>query len=128
MKSAALLTLPLLLVGCSSAPRWEQVEVTPAEGLVDGFDALAVVPGRVFGLYTLSLPTLEAHRARGRLACSEDGGRTWTLREGPPVPRHIVELAAAVDAGGRCVLLAGGPEGDLLRSDDEGATWTPLAV
>ncbi len=71
-------------------------------------NAISVVDGRIWvaGSY-------------GEIAFSDDGGQTWTHRNGTPYIVNFYTVAAL----SKKTVLAGGWNGGLLRSTDGGQTW-----
>lgn len=78
--------------------------------------------GRLVATMDRGGPGLKKGEPRGKAFTSDDGGRTWTHRTDFPF------IAARPFAAGRSLYVLG-HAGDLavLRSDDEGVTWSPVS-
>jgi hypothetical protein len=66
----------------------------------------------------------EPDETTGRMARTEDGGRTWGLLPGPPFSGAVYGTAY-VEAAGGTILVAVGPGGASMSRDDA-STWASL--
>ncbi|HVS64038.1 MAG TPA: hypothetical protein VMT85_11120 [Thermoanaerobaculia bacterium] len=74
------------------------------------------------GLYAFGGDIADAESRGGRVACSGDGGRSWTPTKGEPGFAGAIYAGAARGGGEGAELLAVGP-GGAGYSPDAGATW-----
>src|SRR5258708_26308650 len=104
---------------------------TEADGLLRSTDGGATweVPPSLAGRSITAL-ALSAHGQRTVAAATEEGvavshdeGKTWQINS--PEPNEVLSLISATAADGAETLLAGLHRHGVVRSADDGATWTP---
>ncbi len=68
------------------------------------------------------MTNLRGDSASAVVAVTQDGGRTWSLRQRPPLPGALTGITWVPDAGSQTVVAAG--FGGVFSSIDGGRTWT----
>lgn len=84
-------------------------------------DRVLPAAGLAFDRGNGALVTLYADRVHR----STDGGRHWTRLELPPIPPSAHLASIAVSAASPAAIYVAGPRLGVLRSTDNGRTWTP---
>ncbi len=96
---------------------WESPDPKPLFGYTPGICRLE--SGRLVATYEISSRGKLPSATRSVIATSDDGGLTWTHRAD-----HHLSFCRTFEAGGALYLLGRQKQVAIMRSDDEGVTWS----